>query len=140
VGAAENLSVHTPCTTDEDRHDLSHHGDYFHDDIVVYQPGAEPVVGIEAYRAFMGATYAGLQTSTSSSMTSSPRMTGLYAGGESTEHIAPIHLAFQRLGTLSNSPAYLCGSLRTERPVAVGSTLTCRQSWRNSAPRLMEER
>jgi limonene-1,2-epoxide hydrolase len=60
VGAAEILSVHTRCTDDEDRQDLSHHGDYFHDDIVVYQPGAEPVVGIEAYRAFMGATYAGL--------------------------------------------------------------------------------
>jgi len=60
MGAAENLSVHTRCTTDEDRHDLSHHGDYFHDDIVVHQPGAEPVVGIEAYRAFMEAAYAGL--------------------------------------------------------------------------------
>ena len=60
MGAVENLAVHTRCTEDEDRHDLSHHSDYFHDDIEVYQPGAEPVVGLEGYRAFMGAAYAGL--------------------------------------------------------------------------------
>ncbi|OBG24594.1 ester cyclase [Mycobacterium sp. 852002-51057_SCH5723018] len=60
MGAAENLEVHTRCTADEDRHDLTHHGDYLHDDIVVYQPGAEPVVGIEAYREFMQAAYVGL--------------------------------------------------------------------------------
>lgn len=39
---AENLAVHGRRTADEHRHDLSHHDQYLHDDIVVFQPGAEP--------------------------------------------------------------------------------------------------
>ena len=61
MGAKENLAVHTAWTEAEDRHDLTHHGDYMHDDIEFHPPGAEPIVGIDAYVAMMLAMYAGLK-------------------------------------------------------------------------------
>ena len=60
MGAAENLAVHTRWTDAEEHHDLSHHRDFLHDDIEVHVPGAEPIVGLDGYRAMMDANYAGL--------------------------------------------------------------------------------
>jgi len=60
MGAAENLEVHTRCTEAENRHDLSHHDDFLHDDIVMHVAGAEPTVGIEAYCATVRAGYDGI--------------------------------------------------------------------------------
>ena len=60
MGATENLAVHTAWTEAEDRHDLSHHGDFMHPDIEFHLPGSDPIVGIEAYVAMMEALYAGL--------------------------------------------------------------------------------
>ncbi|MCW2686219.1 MAG: hypothetical protein JWR37_1109 [Mycobacterium sp.] len=60
MGAAENRAVLARWTRDEDHHDLSRLEDYMHDDVVVYQPGTETVVGIAAYRAMMQAAYTGL--------------------------------------------------------------------------------
>ncbi len=60
MSAAENLAVHTRMAAAENAQDLSHHEGFLHDDIEVYQPGAEPVIGIDAYRAMMEAAYAGL--------------------------------------------------------------------------------
>lgn len=60
MAAAENIVVHTRWGEAEDGHDLSHHDEFIHDDIQVRQPGAEPVVGIDAYRAMMEDLYAGL--------------------------------------------------------------------------------
>ena len=57
---AENLATHTAWSDAEDRRDLSHHHDFLHDDIVVNQAGAKPVVGFDAYIELMEATYAGL--------------------------------------------------------------------------------
>jgi steroid delta-isomerase-like uncharacterized protein len=60
VGAIENLAVFTAWTDAENRHDLSHHGDYLHDYIEVHQPGSQLVVGIDAYVANLRALYEAL--------------------------------------------------------------------------------
>jgi len=60
MGAEENLRVHTRWAEAEDQHDLSHHEEFIHDDIEVTSPGGELVVGIDAYRAMMQASYEGL--------------------------------------------------------------------------------
>ena len=60
MGAEENRRVHTEWYEAENRLDLSHHEDYLHDDIEVCQAGAEPVVGIPAYREMMESAYATL--------------------------------------------------------------------------------
>jgi steroid delta-isomerase-like uncharacterized protein len=60
MGAKENLAVHTAWTEAEDRHDLTHHGDFLHDDVVLHVPGSEPLIGIDAYLAMMQALYGGL--------------------------------------------------------------------------------
>ena len=61
MGASENLAVHTAWTEAENRHDLTHHGDYLHDDIQFHQPGSEPLVGLTAYVTMMQALFAGLE-------------------------------------------------------------------------------
>jgi steroid delta-isomerase-like uncharacterized protein len=53
MGADENRRTHTLWYEAENRHDLSHHHDYFHEDIEVYQAGVEPAVGIAAYCAMV---------------------------------------------------------------------------------------
>ena len=60
MGAKENLATHTAWTDAEDRRDLTRHHEFIHDDIVVNQAGAEPVVGFDGYLAMMAETYAGL--------------------------------------------------------------------------------
>jgi steroid delta-isomerase-like uncharacterized protein len=60
MGAAENLAVHAAWTEAEDRHDLSHHHEFVHDDIVVNQPGGETFVGFDGYMAMMEQTYSGI--------------------------------------------------------------------------------
>jgi predicted ester cyclase len=60
MSAADNRAVHTRWTQAEDDHDLSHHGDFVHDDIEVNRPGSEPVRGLGGYVAMMEETYAGL--------------------------------------------------------------------------------
>jgi steroid delta-isomerase-like uncharacterized protein len=55
------VAVHTAWTEAENRHDLTHHGDYLHDDIRFHQPGSEPLVGLDAYVTMMQALYAGLE-------------------------------------------------------------------------------
>ena len=60
MGASENLAVHTALTDAENRHDLSHHGDYLHDDIEMHIIGGEVQVGIDAYVAMVQSLYAAL--------------------------------------------------------------------------------
>jgi steroid delta-isomerase-like uncharacterized protein len=60
-GAGENVAVRTAWTEAENRHDLTHHGDYLHDDIQFHQPGSEPLVGLDAYVTMMQALYARLE-------------------------------------------------------------------------------
>jgi steroid delta-isomerase-like uncharacterized protein len=60
MGALENGDLHTKWCEVENRQDLSHHEQYFHDDIEVYQAGAEPVIGLPAYRAMMELSYESL--------------------------------------------------------------------------------
>ena len=62
MGPNENLAVHTAWTDAENRHDLTHHGDYLHDDMKFHQPGSEPLIGLGAYLAMMQALYAGLDS------------------------------------------------------------------------------
>src|SRR5262249_25104968 len=47
-------------TAAENRHDLTRHGEFVHDDIVVNQAGAKPVVGLDGYVAMMAETYKAL--------------------------------------------------------------------------------
>jgi steroid delta-isomerase-like uncharacterized protein len=60
MGAAENLAIHTRCTEAENRHDLSRHGDFFHDDIVVVVAGGMATTGIDEYRAGLDQLYEGM--------------------------------------------------------------------------------
>ncbi len=60
MGASENLATHTAWTAAEERHDLTRHNEFVHDDIVVNSAGAEPVVGLEAYVATVKEGYDGL--------------------------------------------------------------------------------
>jgi steroid delta-isomerase-like uncharacterized protein len=60
MGAEENQTVHQRWVDAEDRHDLSHHHDYLHDDIEVHIAGRDPVVGFEAYLAMLREMYATL--------------------------------------------------------------------------------
>ena len=60
MGAEENRATHTAWSDAEDRQDLSRHHEFLHDDIVVNQAGAEPVVGFDGYLTMMEETYAGL--------------------------------------------------------------------------------
>ena len=60
MGAAENVATHRAWTAAEDRQDLTRHHDFVHDDVVVNQAGAEPVVGFDGYITMMEATYAAL--------------------------------------------------------------------------------
>ena len=60
MGAEQNLAVHTEWADAENRHDLSRHHEFLHDDIVVQQAGREPIVGFVAYMAMMDDLYAAL--------------------------------------------------------------------------------
>jgi steroid delta-isomerase-like uncharacterized protein len=60
MGAKENVALHSRWLAAENAQDLSHHEDFIHPDIEVRQPGAEPTIGIAAYRAMMQSVYAGL--------------------------------------------------------------------------------
>jgi steroid delta-isomerase-like uncharacterized protein len=60
MSATENLAVHTRWSDAEDRHDLSHHGEFIHSDIELHMPGREPVAGLDGYLAMMEANYAGM--------------------------------------------------------------------------------
>ena len=59
MSASENLNVHTRCTEAENRHDLSQHSDFLHDDIEMHVAGLEMTTGIEAYCATVQAGYVG---------------------------------------------------------------------------------
>jgi predicted ester cyclase len=60
MGASENLAVHTALFEAENRQDLSHHGDYLHDDIEFHLVGEEVLVGLDAYVANIQAGHAAL--------------------------------------------------------------------------------
>ena len=60
MGAAENLAVHTAWAEAENRHDLSRHHDFLHDDIEVRLSGREPIIGFDAYMAMMEENYSAL--------------------------------------------------------------------------------
>jgi steroid delta-isomerase-like uncharacterized protein len=60
MGAKENLAVHEQWTDAEDRHDLSHHADFLHNDLVLNVAGQDPVIGLAAYLALVAQTYAAL--------------------------------------------------------------------------------
>jgi len=61
MGAAENLAVHAALTEAENRHDLTHHHEYLHDDIEFVVPGSDPIVGLEAYKSHVEPTFAALE-------------------------------------------------------------------------------
>ena len=61
MGADQNLAVHSAWADAENRHDLSRHHQFLHDDIVVHQSGREPVVGLDAYLAMMDEAYTALE-------------------------------------------------------------------------------
>ena len=60
MGAAENLGIHTRCTEAENRHDLSQHGEFLHDNIEVVVAGGMTTTGVDEYRAGLEELYAGL--------------------------------------------------------------------------------
>jgi predicted ester cyclase len=60
MGANENLAVHTALTEAENRHDLSHHGDYLHGDIELHLVGGEVLVGLDAYVGMVQSLYVAL--------------------------------------------------------------------------------
>ena len=60
MGASENLAVHTTLTEAENHHDLSHHGDYLHEDIEFHLVGGEVLVGLDAYAGMLQSLYAAL--------------------------------------------------------------------------------
>lgn len=60
MGAEQNLSVHTAWADAENRHDLSRHREFLHDDIEVHLAGREPFVGFDAYMAMMEENYSAL--------------------------------------------------------------------------------
>ena len=60
MGAAHNLDVYRRWADAEDRHDLTGHDAYLHADVEVVSPGAPPLVGLDAYREGIEATYVGL--------------------------------------------------------------------------------
>jgi steroid delta-isomerase-like uncharacterized protein len=61
MGATENLALHVEWSDAENRHDLSRHHEFLHDDIQVHVPGAEPYQGFEAYLRMMEELYAGME-------------------------------------------------------------------------------
>jgi steroid delta-isomerase-like uncharacterized protein len=61
MGANENLAVHSAWAGAENRHDLSRHHDFIHDDIEVHLVGREPIVGFDAYMAMMEENYSALE-------------------------------------------------------------------------------
>lgn len=60
MGAAEILAVHVEWAEAENRHDLSRHGEFLHDDIEVHQLGGVLVEGLDAYLSMMETLYAGM--------------------------------------------------------------------------------
>ena len=60
MGAAENLETHTRCTEAENRHDMSQHAEFFHDDITVVVAGGDSTVGVDAYRASLESLFLGM--------------------------------------------------------------------------------
>ena len=60
MGASQNLAVHTTLTEAENHHDLSHHGDYLHEDIEFHLVGGEVLVGLDAYAGMVQSLYAAL--------------------------------------------------------------------------------
>ena len=60
MGADQNLVVHTAWAEAENRHDLSRHHDFLHDDIEVRLSGREPIIGFDAYMKMMKENYAAL--------------------------------------------------------------------------------
>jgi steroid delta-isomerase-like uncharacterized protein len=61
MGAAENLAIHARWADAENRHDLSQHSEFLHDDIEVFSPGTEPVIGLDGYLTMMEGLFAGLE-------------------------------------------------------------------------------
>jgi steroid delta-isomerase-like uncharacterized protein len=61
MGAEENLAVHTRWADAEDRHDLSQHHDFLHEDVEVHIAGRDPVLGLDAYLALLKETYSALE-------------------------------------------------------------------------------
>jgi steroid delta-isomerase-like uncharacterized protein len=60
MSAEQNLAVHTAWADAENRHDLSRHHEFLHDDIAVHQAGREPIVGFDAYMEMMDNLYTAL--------------------------------------------------------------------------------
>jgi steroid delta-isomerase-like uncharacterized protein len=60
VGATENLDLHARWAKAENEHDLTHHGEFLHSDIVVVAPGGARYEGLAAYITMMEESYAGL--------------------------------------------------------------------------------
>jgi predicted ester cyclase len=60
LSASDNLALHQRWTEAEDGHDISHHDDFLHPDIVVHLPGGVEVAGLAAYLEMMQAQYSGL--------------------------------------------------------------------------------
>jgi steroid delta-isomerase-like uncharacterized protein len=90
MGADRNIAVHTEWADAENRHDLSRHREFLHDDIVVHQAGQEPIVGFDAYMAMMNDVYGaldGFSTTLNDQFATDDRVvcrwesTGIHSGG-----------------------------------------------------------
>lgn len=60
MGAADNVAVHVEWAEAENRHDLSRHSEFLHDDVEVHQLGGELVQGLDAYLTMMEGLYAAM--------------------------------------------------------------------------------
>jgi steroid delta-isomerase-like uncharacterized protein len=89
MSSEQNLATHTVWSAAEDWKDLSRHHEFVHDDIVVHQAGAEPVVGLSGYLAMMTTMYDALpdfhvvledQFATDDRVVCRWRMTGTHEG------------------------------------------------------------
>ena len=76
MGASDNLAVFSAWTDAENRHDLTHHGDYLHEDIEMHVAGGEVHIGIDSYVATLQALFTAVDGSRLSSTISSPPTTG----------------------------------------------------------------
>ena len=124
MGAAENLDVHSQCTEAENGHDLSQHGDFFHDDIAVVVAGGDSTVGIDAYRASLESLFQGMsdfKVVLEDQFATDDRVVCRW---RATARTTVSSTAFPPPGGCSTTRASASGSSTTARRAAGGSTPT----------------
>ncbi len=102
MGAAENLETHARWAEADDRHDLSHHHEFVHEDIVVHHLDGETVVGREALIKNMADSLAAMpdyhvtiddRFATDDRVLCRWRVSGTPRGADSDSETAPIEVA-----------------------------------------------